>query len=97
MAVIINNMDMPKGCWTCNFMRAKDPETDYCVLSRHDFDDRIDLLTTRQKDCPLKSADEMIAELESEVFTDAYDGQFVGIEDVKRVINRLKKEQGENM
>ena len=35
--------------------------------------------------------DKMIVELESEVFTDAYDGQFVGIEDVKRVINKYCK------
>lgn len=91
MAVIIADMNMPGGCWRCNFMRAKDPETDYCVLTGNEFDDRLDLLTTKQKDCPLKSTDEMIAEIELQVFTDAYDGQFVGIEDVKQVINKYCK------
>ena len=63
MAVILTNMNMPKGCWGCKCMRAKDPETNYCMLSGTEFDDRLDLLTTRQKDCPLKSADEMRNEI----------------------------------
>lgn len=41
---------------------------------------------------PMENIDKMIAEIEAEVFTDTYDGQFVGIEDVKRVINKYCKE-----
>ena len=92
MAVIITNMDMPRSCDSCKFSNYHDGD-DYCELFKI-----LNGCSWRAKDvkwnenCPLKSTDEMIAELETKVFTDAYDGQFVGIEDVKRVINKYCKE-----
>ena len=80
-------------------MRAKDPETDYCVLTGNEFDDRLDLLTTKQKDCPLKSTDEMIAEIEEKSFVD-YDETYtdngkclVTEDDVLDIINKYCKEK----
>lgn len=78
MAVIIPNMDMPKGCWGCKCMRTKDPETNYCMLSGKEFDDRLDLLTTRQKDCPLKSTDEMFERIEKSLKFWGKDARVVG-------------------
>ena len=59
MAVIID-MDMPKGCWGCKFIKANKHKTNKCILLGEKFDDRLDYLTSRYEDCPLKEADKII-------------------------------------
>ena len=59
MAVIISNMDMPKSCDECPISRYQ--ELHDCPILR--------MFTTKHSEkrldeCPLKSADEMIAEIE---------------------------------
>lgn len=89
MAIIIPDMAMPKSCEDCPFSSCKGRLNGfYCDVTTFDVDIES---KERDTDCPLKSTDEMIAEIELQVFTDAYDGQFVGIEDVKQVINKYCK------
>ena len=61
MAVIID-MDMPKGCWGCKYMKSYNHKTSKCMLLGKKFDDRLDLLTSRLEDCPLKEVNECKAE-----------------------------------
>lgn len=59
MAVIITDMDMPRSCPECQFF--KNGNGLVCPL------------TCNNGDCPLKSADEMIAEIETDMSWDMYD------------------------
>ena len=56
MAVIITDMDMPKRCVECPM---HENSNDYCKF-RHDFS----CFVRAKNACPLKSADEMIKEIE---------------------------------
>lgn len=60
MAVIITNMDMPKCCGDCPFLKSG---YGHCELGI-----KIAFLSKKASDCPLKSADEMISEIEDEYF-----------------------------
>lgn len=62
MAVIIANMDIPKSCRDCNIL---DELCMNCMIDQHYVGVNIgNNLTTRDKYCPLKSTDEMIADIE---------------------------------
>lgn len=91
MAVIITDMDMPKGCWGCKYMKAYDPETDKCMLLGTKFDDRLDLLTSRLKDCPLKSADKMIKEIEE------YNNPLIGKNVVLDIIHKYTDKEAKDV
>ena len=91
MAVIITNMDMPKHCFTVENTRFK-----YCKLyGICEYKDiRYGFIPN---DCPLKSTDEMIAEIEEKSFVD-YDETYtdngkclVTEDDVLEIINKYCK------
>jgi hypothetical protein len=67
MAVIITNMDMPKSCKECNLTYLDSGDDAYfgsterrCVIDGS----CIDGISERAYDCPLKSTDEIIKEIE---------------------------------
>lgn len=70
MAIIITDMDIPSSCMGCNFCN-KGKVTDYgqfgdCILTNK----KVNLMTwNTDADCPLKSADEMIAEIDKIAYT----------------------------
>ena len=66
MAVIITNMDMPKSCYDCWLKRScKNAHVNGWLCNRRD------------DDCPLKSTDEMITQIEncSETYVAGWDGK----------------------
>ena len=56
MAVIITNMDMPKCCGDCPLLKSG---YGHCELGI-----KIAFLSEKASDCPLRSADKMIEEIE---------------------------------
>ena len=66
MGVIIPDIDMPKNCETCKFSSYHDGD-DYCDLYKimHGYAWRAKDVKW-DNDCPLKSTDEMIAEIEEQ-------------------------------
>ncbi len=64
MAVIID-MDMPKVCWDCSmFKLGTYRKLHHCnALDRDMYFDNGEAKRFRLKDCPLRSADEMVAEI----------------------------------
>lgn len=80
MAVIITDMDMPKSCGNCRFITARNG----CIAN-----EKAQIISFREvsDDCPLKSADEMIAEMECVL--DYWDmNNNTAIKGLKQVINK---------
>ena len=58
MAVILTNMDIPVNCWECDLNNGH-----FCDITSNSIEDFMNV-EEREKECPLKSTDEMIAEIE---------------------------------
>ena len=89
MAVIINNVDMPKSCFKCG-LRYKDDEIWRCKITEEKIDYLVGTYNKRDMDCPLKSTDEMCNEIQN-----IYVGYRHGYEvmaDVMDIINKYCKE-----
>ena len=86
MAVILSNIDMPKSCEDCH-------ACEYtgllyrCVLLQHEVGDNVSILHNRANDCPLKSTDEMKADLEKVCHTFG-----LSIVDMKNIIVEIINE-----
>ena len=87
MPVIITDMDMPKNCLTVENKRYK-----YCKL--HDVCEYKDLkYGNMPSDCPLKSADKMINEIEVEIEKNKMNAlEYYGLSHALRIINKYCKE-----
>lgn len=87
MAVIIANMDMPKNCFTVENKRFK-----YCKL--YDVCEYKDLRHGNvPSDCPLKSTDEMINEIEVEIEKNKMNAlEYYGLSHALRIINKYCEE-----
>ena len=79
MAVIITNMDMPRGCFECPLRVEHIIQGDWCVVS-----EGCDLIRekTRPKYCPLKSIDGLAYAIEQFPFTYGF------ASDIEREINK---------
>ena len=51
MAVIIERMEMPKGCRDCQLSHIINNDETYCNLTHHFVDQLVD---RKDKDCPLR-------------------------------------------
>ena len=78
MAVIDTSMDMPKSCYEC-------PKRNVCSFAR--WNGWID--NKRDEDCPLKSADEMMAEIDNMPFyIDGYDIEYISKAKLNNIIHK---------
>ena len=100
MAVIITNMNMPRSCADCPMChpKGKDEPWNYCCFATMDDINIEEWDKERYITCPLKSTDEMIAEIKEKSFVDydeAYtdNGKCLITEDgVIEIINKYCKE-----
>ena len=84
MAVIITDMDMPLTCEKCEYPKCVLYKTSWYTVGN----DSLNYTTERYRDCPLKSTDGMIAEIEHMVFR-PYEGR--DMLDRNDVINIIHK------
>lgn len=54
MTVIVYNMNLPKNCMGCDFIRIYEGRKPYCTRSLNNVDD----LSIRQEDCQIEDFDE---------------------------------------
>ena len=95
MAVIDTSMDMPRSCDVCPNYQG---ENSYCLKGCFIPYKMFDMGDVRHKDCPLKSADEMIAEIKEDLLTHAFSVvnpsdtyayiNVVSLEDIEKTINK---------
>ena len=64
MAVIINNMDMPVNCWECDLNNGY-----FCDITGNSIEDFLND-EEREKDCPLKSTDEILSVIDNYKLSD---------------------------
>ena len=93
MAVIINNVDMPESCADCPIChcKGKDEPWNYCCFVTMDDISIDEWDKERNITCPLKSTDEMIAEIEKLRGCSCYVSDGI-IDDVVDIIEEYCKE-----
>ena len=55
MSILIKGMEMPNGCFYCNFRRKIDPDNIMCLVNREVFEETFagSIETRRNGNCPL--------------------------------------------
>ena len=93
MAVIITDMDMPKGCADCPMCEHEIDDSGYswnywCSVTDKTMDINIHMDSCKN-DCPLKSADEMTAEIDNIPFyVDCYDIEYISRAKLSSIIHK---------
>ena len=92
MAVIITNMDMPLCCKECCVFDGEYGECRYSSNVKITWDEE----DGRPKDCPLKSTDEMIEEIEKlHAWGDQFGNVYVTFEAVMDIIHKYCDKESE--